>query len=84
MKVLIDPLKDIEILWAVDGEYLRPMYAVDNLRRIKTSKWEPAESRTNSPQVKCGNCGEVYFEYFKKFPYRPMCGTRMEDGNDNH
>lgn len=85
MTVIIDPLKDIGIVWSVDGEYLRPMYAVDNLRRTKTSKWEPAPEfgPNNSPHVKCGNCGEFFYEYFKKFNFCPNCGAKMDGGQDD-
>lgn len=83
MKVIIDPLKDIEIVWSVDGEYLRPMYAVDKLRYAGKSKWESAPKGIHdSPHVRCGNCGEDFFEYFKKFPYCPMCGKLMETADE--
>ena len=49
-----------------------------DVRPVVRGKWECADDEDFSqPHVRCSNCGEYYFAWYRKFPFCPNCGADM-------
>lgn len=49
-----------------------------DVRPVVRGEWKCADDEDFSqPHVRCSNCGEYHFAWYRRFPYCPNCGADM-------
>lgn len=63
--------------WGIRISDVMDVLAAD-VRPVVHGEWECADDEDFSqPHVRCSNCGEYHFAWYRKFPYCPNCGADM-------